>query len=195
MSTKEMMDLIDDIDDLEENDPYLGAGRAYDRLETEYYEYGSLSIGYDFDSTVHDYHKLGVTHEKVIMLLRDLKSIGCKCICWTCYPDLSYVIKYCKDNDIPCDGVNSDGLVLPWTSRKPFFSALLDDRSGLLQVYLDLSLLVYSVKMGKEDESGIVTGPDNRLPKGEQRREVQPTQGLGGVSGIGTRVEPISPEA
>lgn len=127
-------------------DQYLKSGSSFDRLKNEYEKYGSLVIGYDFDSTVYDYHKTGETYDQVIHLLRELKGIGCKCICWTAQNDLEFVSEYLKENDIPCDGINTDGISLGWESRKPFFSALLDDRAGLLQVYSELLLLVETVK-------------------------------------------------
>lgn len=127
-------------------DEYLAPGASYKRLLEEYYKHGSLCIGFDFDGTVHDYHKKGVTYYMVIELLRDLKSIGCRLVCWTAYRDHEYVIKYLMGNRIPFDGINTDGIKLPWESRKPFFSALLDDRAGLIQVYDDLVALVKVVK-------------------------------------------------
>lgn len=127
-------------------DEFLVHNASLDRLMAEYNQYGSLTIGFDFDGTVHDYHKTGATYELVIQLLRDLKSIGCKLICWTAYKDLDYVKQFCKDNNIPCDGVNEGGILLPWESKKPFFSALLDDRAGLVQVYNELLVLFNIIK-------------------------------------------------
>lgn len=134
-------------------DEYLALGASYSRLLAEYYKHGSLCIGFDFDGTVHDYHGKGSTYHMVIKLLRDLKEIGCKLVCWTAYKDHAYVIKFLEDNDIPFDGVNVDGIALPWETRKPFFSALLDDRAGLIQVYNDLNDLVATVKREKYDRS------------------------------------------
>lgn len=130
-------------------DEYLEEGKSYTRLYNEYKKYGSLAIGYDFDSTVHDYHKVGASYEMVKQLLRDLKSIGCKTYCWTAYMDLEYVRDFLEKEDIPFDGINEGGIPLPWESRKPFFSALLDDRAGLIQVYKDLRKLVDTVNIEK----------------------------------------------
>lgn len=127
-------------------DEYLVKGKSYERLFNEYQKHGSLTVGYDFDSTVHDYHKTGATYNLVIKLLQDLKEIGCVLICWTAYKEHTYVIKFLEDNNIPFDGINTDGVKLPWETRKPFFNALLDDRSGLIQVYEDLRKLVDTVK-------------------------------------------------
>src|ERR1051326_2244007 len=106
-------------------DFFLDEKASLQRLLTEYETYGKLAIGYDFDDTVHDYHKRGCTFDKVISLLQDLKSIGCYCYCWTAYPDLIYVKQYLETNNIPCDGINSDSYIpLGWSNRKPFYSAL-----------------------------------------------------------------------
>lgn len=127
-------------------DEYLVPGMTYKRLLKEYNLHGSLFVAYDFDGTVHDYHKTGATYEDVRQLLRDLKGIGCKCICWTAYESHDYVVNFCKENNIPCDGVNTDGIPLSYDSRKPFYSVLLDDRAGLSEVYNDLTLLVQKVR-------------------------------------------------
>lgn len=127
-------------------DEFLRPNANMERIITEYIKHGSLVIAYDFDGTVHDYHKKGHTYEKVRDLIRDLKSIGCKCICWTAYKDHEYVREFCKKHLIPLDGINTDGIQLPWTTRKPFYNYILDDRSGLLQMYSELSLLVFLVR-------------------------------------------------
>lgn len=132
-------------------DEYLNASNSLTRLITEYNKYGSLTIGYDFDGTVYDYHQTGASHEQVRQLLRDLKAIGCKLICWTAQQDLEFVDTFLKENNIPCDGINTDGINIGWESRKPFFSALLDDRSGLKQVYDELSFIVRINKENKND--------------------------------------------
>lgn len=135
-------------------DHYLKLGTSYERLEREYEKHGGLTIGVDFDGTVHDYHKTGESYELVRELLRDLKSINCTIIFWSCYYDLTYIPKFCAENNLPCDGVNTNGIPLPWESRKPFFNALLDDRSGLRQVWEELSLLVHEVKRKKNEQRG-----------------------------------------
>lgn len=127
-------------------DEFLKEGESYKRLYEEYKKYGSLYGAFDFDGTVHDYHKRGESYEMVKQLIRDLYSIGCKLDCWTAYVDHSYVIDFLKENNIPYERINSDGIVLPWTSRKPFHSFLLDDRAGLIQVYNDLKRLVDEIR-------------------------------------------------
>jgi hypothetical protein len=131
-------------------DPFLTEGTAYNRLYEEYKTHGSLVIGVDFDGTLNDYHREGHSYPRLHQLLRDLKAINCKIIVWTAYPDLSYVLKFMKENDLPCDGVNIDGIPLPWGSRKPFYSALLDDRAGLREVYSNLDMLAYTILNDKK---------------------------------------------
>jgi len=123
-------------------DEYLEEGKSGSRLINEYEKYGSLTIGFDFDGTVYDYHNSGASYEQVRQLLRDLKEINCVLVCWTAQKDLEFVEQFLKENNIPFDGINTDGINLGWSSRKPFFSALLDDRAGLKQVYDDLSSVV-----------------------------------------------------
>lgn len=134
-------------------DEYLVSGKSGERLIQEYEKYGSLTIGFDFDGTIYDYHGTGASYEQVRELLRDLKKIGCTLICWTAQSDLGFVEQFLKDNNIPCDGINTDGINLGWSSRKPFFSALLDDRAGLIQVFEDLRGVVdfYNEKNDEED--------------------------------------------
>lgn len=133
-------------------DEYLKAGASYLRLHKEYEKYGSLVIGVDFDGTLYDYHKTGQTYDNVIQLVKDLKSIGCKIIIWTAQADHALVETYLKDKEIPFDGINTDGVPLNYETRKPFFSALLDDRAGLKQAYEELSMLVFTIKMQKSHD-------------------------------------------
>src|SRR5688572_16033221 len=130
----------------EKEDEFLVYGANYFRLCNEYEKHGSLVIGFDFDGTVHDYHKTDARYDRVIQLLRDLKSINCKLICWTAHKNLDYVNNYLYEHKIPFDGINTEGIPLPWESKKPFFSALLDDRAGLRQVYQELTKLVQTFK-------------------------------------------------
>jgi len=126
-------------------DEYLEKGKSFQRLLAEYERHGSLFIGVDFDGTLHDYHKTGATYHDVRNLVRDLKKIGCVIIIWTAYENLDYVNNFCVEHKIPIDGINTDAIPLSYETRKPFFSALLDDRAGLIQVYEELSLLVKNV--------------------------------------------------
>lgn len=131
---------------MEITDEFLEKGKSLRRLVEEYTKFGSLTIGFDFDGTVYDYHQTGATYDYVIDLLRDLKEINCKLICWTAQKDLPFVETFLTENNIPFDGINTNGIELGWESRKPFFSALLDDRAGLIQVYEDLRMITIMFK-------------------------------------------------
>lgn len=131
-------------------DEFLVLNSSYERLLREYKKHGSLTIGVDFDGTLHDYHKTGATYEMVRQLVRDLKKIGCKIVIWTAYRDLEYVRLFCRDNDIPQDGINEGGIPLGYESKKPFFNCLLDDRAGLIQAYNELKDLVDTINKEKE---------------------------------------------
>lgn len=132
---------------LTDMDQYLVPFASQERLIREYEKHGSLIIGFDFDGTVHDYHKTGEKYDMVINLLRELKEINCKLICWTCHRDHEYVKEYLTKNNIPFDGINTDGIDLGYESRKPFFNALLDDRAGLDHVYYELKYLMSYLKI------------------------------------------------
>jgi hypothetical protein len=127
-------------------DEFLAPNSNFIRLVGDWEKYGSITVGFDFDGTVHDYHKKGHTYHMTRQLLKELKEIGCSLICWTAYENLAYVHAYLQTHDIPYDSVNEGGIPLPWKTVKPFFSALLDDRAGLESAYRDLSLLVWYVK-------------------------------------------------
>lgn len=122
-------------------DEYLEENKSYKRLEDEYLKHGSLYIGVDFDGTIHDFHKTGASYEQVRQLVRDLHKINCKIIIWTAYKELTYVKEFCLKNNISFNSINEEGISLGYESKKPFFSALLDDRAGLLQVYTELRKL------------------------------------------------------
>lgn len=132
-------------------DRFLVPMSNLNRLVAEYKKYGSLTIGFDFDDTVHDFHKQGHSYEMVRQLLRDLKSIGCTLVCWTAHydPDV-YVPEFLTTNNIPFDYINEGSIPLKWESKKPFFSALLDDRAGLEQMYNDLTMLVHIINSEKQ---------------------------------------------
>lgn len=136
-------------------DEFLKPNANFNRLLSEYLNHGTLVIGFDFDATVHDYHKTGESHEMVIALLRDLKRIGCKLICWTAHPNLDYVNNYLYEHKIPFDSINEGGIPLGWESKKPFFSALLDDRAGLITAYNDLKQVVTTIKSYNENDTRI----------------------------------------
>ncbi|QES90702.1 hypothetical protein [Rhizosphaericola mali] len=126
-------------------DFYLDIDNSKNRLLSEYKEYGSITIAYDFDDTVYDFHKKGRQYENVISLLRSLHSKNCYLICWTGQEDLSFVYNYLKDNTIPFDSINENPPFYKSTSKKIYANAYMDDRAGLKQVYDELNNLIKNI--------------------------------------------------
>lgn len=130
-------------------DEFLRPNAMFLRLLKDWEKYGTITVGFDFDQTVAPYHNLEATFEMVISLLHELDEIGATLVCWTANPNHDYVTKYLQSKGIKHVGINVDAIDLGYQTRKPFYSALLDDRSGLDSVYRDLSLLVWYVKEHK----------------------------------------------
>lgn len=126
-------------------DYYLNPDNARQRLLSEYKQYGSLVIAFDFDDTVYDFHKKGRSYYEVITLLRKLKLLNCYLICWTGQEDHHFVSAYLKEQDIPFDTINEHPPFRPSGSRKIYANAYLDDRAGLQQVYEDLQYLTENI--------------------------------------------------
>ncbi len=127
-------------------DYYLKSENSFSRLVDEYQKYGTLSIAFDFDDTIYDFHQKGRTYNNLIKLLRSLKSINCYLICWTGQEDLTFVANYLSKNNIPFDSINENPPFYRSSSRKIYANAYLDDRSGLNQVYQELSKLIKYIK-------------------------------------------------
>lgn len=118
---------------------YLDDRLAIDRLKDEYTKHKNLVIGYDFDSTIFDYHGKGLDLQPVIILLQQCTSLGFTMCLWTVpTEDLASMsitdkIKHCNSKKIAVDYVNSSPLFS--YSKKAFFNILLDDRAGLSAAY------------------------------------------------------------
>lgn len=127
-------------------DPFLDFQANMYRLSEEYKKYGSLVIAYDFDGTVHDFHKKGHTYPKVIELLHLLKEFNCYLICFTANTDKKYLTEYLTENNIPFDAINENPPFFKCDARKIYYNAYLDDRAGLRQVYGELYTLFTAAK-------------------------------------------------
>lgn len=127
-------------------DYYLNIENSTNRLTEEYNKYGSLTIAFDFDDTVYDFHQKGRIYEKVITLLRELKKLNCYLICWTGQQNLKFVKNYLLLNNIPFDTINENPPYYLSSSRKIYANAYLDDRAGLNQVYNELKQVIQNLK-------------------------------------------------
>lgn len=127
-------------------DEFLDSESSYQRLLSDYKKYGSLCVGVDFDQTLYDSHNNNKSYEMVRQLVRDLYKANCKIIIWTAHNDHEFVSSFLKSIDIQFEGINIDGVSLGWSSRKPFFNILIDDRAGILEVYNQLVRLLKEIK-------------------------------------------------
>lgn len=123
-------------------DYYLSINNSFERLLNEYRKYSTLTIAFDFDDTVFDFHNKGRNYDNIINLLRNLKTINCYLICWTGREDSEFINDYLIANNIPFDSINENPPFNKSLSRKVYANAYLDDRAGLWQVYDELSRLV-----------------------------------------------------
>ena len=127
-------------------DEYLVPNSSFLRLYKEYKQYGSLVVAYDFDNTVYDFHNEGYFYNNVISLLQELHSLNCICICFTANENEALVRDYCREKRIPLDKLNENPDFFKSTSKKIYYNVLLDDRSGLEQVYKELRILIKLIK-------------------------------------------------
>jgi hydroxymethylpyrimidine pyrophosphatase-like HAD family hydrolase len=128
-------------------------GAATLRLIKEWEQHGKLIVAYDFDGTVHDYHKEGNKYDQVIELLRECKKLGCYLIVFsTSEPERHDFIKNYLDRwDIPYDAVNENMPGLPFKGGKIYYNILLDDRAGLESAYYSLKQASSYIKLKREE--------------------------------------------
>lgn len=130
------------------NDRYMFHKNVVDRLVREYYQHGVIVVSYDYDGTVHDYHKQGDTYTNIMKLLRDLKPYA-KFIVYTCSPYERYdeIGNYLEDYDIPFDTINENIIKLNNNDNaKLYYNILLDDRAGLESAYFALVDFIEIIK-------------------------------------------------
>lgn len=119
-------------------DTYLDHKNVVKRLVDEYRFHEGLVVAYDFDNTVYDYRKKGDTYDMVVDLLRTLEKVpGISFVVWTGTANErhDFVRAYLQANDIPYHTINENPSFFKSSSRKIFYSILLDDRAGLVSAY------------------------------------------------------------
>lgn len=122
-------------------DPYLSDVACCARLLEEYEKHGII-VACDFDSTIHDWHKIGFTYPKIIHLLQKCNKYNIKIVINTCNTNEQYVQDYCLANGIYIAGINVNLLDMFKDCKKVYANILLDDRAGLASAYLYLSYLI-----------------------------------------------------
>ena len=130
-------------------DHFLNMENSYIRLEEEFIEYGKLIFCVDYDDTLYDFHKKGRTYKNIIELLHRWEPYS-EVIIFTGNGEEKYheIEEYLKANGIKYKGINCDASVA-FPGRKIYANVYIDDRSGLWQVYQELSLLIDRIEKGK----------------------------------------------
>lgn len=132
---------------------YLNTNRATQRLIKEYLKYNTLIIGFDFDSTIFDYHNEGLDVTPVVDLLKKASDAGmimCLHTLCTTYKDAERKIEYVKKLGINVHHINSSPVLknsYPEDAKKPFYSILLDDRAGLASAFITLTETLNQLKL------------------------------------------------
>jgi Rieske Fe-S protein len=127
------------------SDPYFSTKRCVDRLLRVWKDHGNLIVGFDFDDTIHDYHKRGYKYTRVLNLLKRCKHLGCTLI----------MSSVCKDFDEVHDKIGKTkemGIAYPIgigsmdITKKPYVNIMLDDKAGLGQAYKILNAAVTKIE-------------------------------------------------
>lgn len=136
------------------NDRYLHHKNVVDRLVEEYHKYGNIIVAYDYDGTVHDYHKNGDTYLNVMNLLKDLKPYA-KFIVYTCSPTERYeeIINYLEVYGLPMDTINENIVKLNDNCcAKLYYNIMLDDRCGLESAFFALTDFLEIIKKEEKQQ-------------------------------------------
>lgn len=121
----------------------------YEKIAAVYATHNNLIIAVDFDDTVYDWKDKGWDCHKVVDLLLIAQAVlNVKIILFTCRDGekLDFAVEYVKSKGIELHGVNSNP-EYPYTSSKPFYNILLDDKACLLECCQSLQKLI--TKYGK----------------------------------------------
>lgn len=121
-------------------DYFLDDKNCIRRLLIEWQQYGMLIIAVDYDNTLYDYYKQGRVFDDVVVLVRELKDLGCHITIFTsCNEDRFPEIEaHLKQLGVDFDSINETPDFIPFKGRKVYYNALLDDRAGLSAAYKQL---------------------------------------------------------
>lgn len=124
----------------------FNASFLLEKLIKTYDEFGYIIIAYDFDNTVRDY-QTGQKIFEIVNLLQELAPYG-KFICYTAREDseLIFVKNYLIENQIPVDTINESYAEAPFKGKKLFYNVFLDDKCGLMEVYLILKTFIMKME-------------------------------------------------
>lgn len=115
-------------------DQYLNQNECTRRLIKEWIQYKKLIIAVDFDNTVFDYHNENKGYTDVIELLKKCKNYGCYIMIFTANDNPEhhgFIKEYMSRIGVPIDTINENLHCVPFSTKKPYYNLLLDDRAGL----------------------------------------------------------------
>lgn len=127
-------------------DPYFETDLCVQKLFDQYQRHKNLLIAFDYDDTLHDYHKKGYAFPKVVEILVECSKLGFTMILYTGNEDLENILRYLTEQGIRVDHVNSSPIESH--KKKPYFNILLDNNAGLGQAYEILRLTIEKIKQG-----------------------------------------------
>jgi hydroxymethylpyrimidine pyrophosphatase-like HAD family hydrolase len=122
-------------------DYYLNNTNCINRLKEEWDKYEKIVIAVDFDDTLFDFHKKGRTYDDIMDIIKRAQKIGCYTIIFTANDDIEhhkFIKEYLKEYNIKVDAINNNVAAVPYTTKKPYYNILLDDRAGLPSAYNSL---------------------------------------------------------
>jgi len=134
-------------------DTFYDTKHCVERLYKEWVQHPKLIIACDFDDTIFDFHNRGQTHDDVVDLLKECKSLGFYVVLFSAskperYP---FMMEYCKNLGVEVDGINKNVIELPYGNNgKIYYNILLDDRAGLFQAVTILLMVIQKIKKLKE---------------------------------------------
>ena len=126
----------------------MDSRNVVERLLSVYHEHGKILVAFDFDDTIYNTHnRQSSNYNMILELLQELKPYA-KFMCFSCSETdrFPFIEQFCKNNNLRLDvGVNENLIDLEWSTRKPYYNIILDDRCGLRQTYEDLCTFLLHV--------------------------------------------------
>jgi hypothetical protein len=130
-----------------ESIPYL------ERLEEEWKQYGKIIIACDYDDTISPWKMTNTDFKRVFDVLKVAKETGAYVIIFTACKEERYpeIKKYCLDNGLEIDGINTTPIDLPYgNDKKIYANVFIDDRAGLNESLNILEMAMYRIRGSKQ---------------------------------------------
>lgn len=133
-----------------ESNPYL------ERLEEEWKQYGKIIIACDYDDTISPWKMTNTNFTRVFEILKMAKQTGAYVVIFTACKEERYseITKYCLDNGLEIDGINTTPIDLPYGNNKKIYANIfIDDRAGLNESLNILEMAMYRIRGSKNNGS------------------------------------------